>query len=232
MMKNGSVKSKIISGVLCAAILVTSSPFAFAAVALPEKPMTMAEKVAAAQASKDNPTSTVQLSGVQPGNVYIPKGTTFDVELVKDANSKTNKTGQVVEVRMVDNLMINGVVIIAKDTIGEATVTEARKAGGFGRKGKLTITPTKIKTINNVAVPINASLEGAGSADGGAVVVAVAVSLVGGLFMKGSNINYPAGTNIKVAVEKDTDLHTTPEKLSFDMNPANPHGNNLVLMVK
>ena len=232
MMKNGSVKSKIISGVLCAAILVTSSPFAFAAEALPEKPMTMAEKVAAAQASKDNPTSMVQLSGVQPGNVYIPKGTTFDVELVKDANSKTNKTGQVVEVRMVDNLMINGVVIIAKDTIGEATVTEARKAGGFGRKGKLTITPTKIKTINNVAVPINASLEGAGSADGGAVVVAVAVSLVGGLFMKGSNINYPAGTNIKVAVEKDTDLLTTPEKLSFDMNPANPHGNNLVLMVK
>ncbi|MHC1715034.1 MAG: hypothetical protein AB9858_05490 [Acidaminococcaceae bacterium] len=232
MMKTGSVKSKIISGVLCAAILVTSSPFAFAAEALPEKPMTMAEKVAAAQAAKDNPTTTVQLTGVQPGNLYIPKGTTFDVELVKDANSKTNKTGQAVEVRMVDNLMINGVVIIAKDTIGEATVTEARKAGGFGRKGKLTITPTKIKTINNVTVPVTASLEGSGSTDGGAVAVAVAVSLIGGLFMKGSNINYPAGTNIKVSVEKDTDLQTTPEKLSFDMNPANPHGNNLVLMVK
>lgn len=43
--------------------------------------------------------------------------------------------------------------------------------------------------------------------------------------MKGSNVNYPAGTNIKVAVEKDTDLQTTPEKLSFDMNPANPHVN-------
>lgn len=232
MMKTGSVKSKIISGVLCAAILVTNSPFAFAAEALPEKPMTMAEKVAAAQAGKDNPTTTVQLTGVQPGNVYIPKGTTFDVELVKDASSKTNKTGQAVEVRMVDNLMINGVVIIAKDTIGEATITEARKAGGFGRKGKLTITPTKIKTINNVTIPVTASLEGAGSSDGGAVAVAVAVSLIGGLFMKGSNVNYPAGTNIKVAVEKDTDLQTTPDKLSFDMNPASPHGSNLVLMVK
>ena len=231
-MKKRSVKSKIISGVLCAAILATSSPFAFAAEALPEKPMTMAEKVAAAQAARDNPTTTVQMTGVQPGNVYIPKGTTFDVELVKDANSKTNKTGEMVEVRMVDNLMINGVVIIAKDTIGEATVTEARKAGGFGRKGKLTITPTKIKTINNVPVPVTATLEGAGSTDGGAVAVAVAVSLIGGLFMKGSNINYPAGTNIKVSVEKDTDLQTTPDKLSFDMNPVNPHGNDLALMVK
>lgn len=231
-MKTGSVKSKVISGVLCAAILLTSSPFAFAAEALPEKPMTMAEKVAAAQASKNNPATTAQLTGVQPGNVYIPKGTTFDVEIVKDASSKTNKTGQVIEVRMVDNLMINGVVIIAKDTIGEATIKEARKAGGFGRKGKLTITPTKIRTINNVAVPINGSLEGAGSTDGGAVVVAVAVSLVGGLFMKGSNVSYPAGTNIKVSVEKDTDLQTTPDKLSFTMNPVNTQGNNLALMVK
>lgn len=232
-MRTGSVKSKIISGVLCAAILVTSSPFAFAAEEQPEHPMTMAEKVAAAQSAKANPSTTsVQLTGVQPGHVYIPKGTTFDVELVKNANSKTNKTGEIIEVRMVDNLMINGVVIISKDTIGEATVTEARKAGGFGRKGKLTITPTKIKTINNITVPINASLTGSGSSDGGAVAVAVAVSLVGGLFMKGSNINYPAGTNVKVSVEKDTDLQATPDKLSEEMNPANPHGNNLVLMVK
>ena len=232
MMKTGSVKSKIISGVLCAAILVTSSPFAFAAEEQTEKPMTMAEKVAAAQVDKVTPATTIQVTGVQPGHVYIPKGTTFDVELVKAANSKTNKTGQAIDVRMVDNLMINGVVVIAKDTIGDATVTEARKAGGFGRKGKLIITPTKIKTINNVSIPLTASLEGAGHSDGGAVAVAVAVSLVGGIFMKGSNIDYPAGTNIKVAVEKDIDLQTTPDKLAFDMNPANPHGNNLVLMVK
>lgn len=98
MMKTGSVKSKIISGVLCAAILVTSRPFAFAAEEQTEKPMTMAEKVAAAQADKVTPATTIQLTGVQPGHVYIPKGTTFDVELVKAANSKTNKTGQAIEV--------------------------------------------------------------------------------------------------------------------------------------
>lgn len=224
---------KGISGVLCLTIFMSSMGVGFAASEEEkDKPMTMAERVAAAKIERDNANLGITISGVQSGHVYIPRGTTFDVELVNAANSKTNKTGQVVEIRMVDNLMINGVVIISKDTIGEATITEARKAGGFGRKGKLVITPTKIKTINNILVPINAQLSGAGSADGGAVAVAAVVSLVGGLFMKGSNINYEAGTDIKVSVENDVDLMATPDTLAEVMNPARPQGNNLVLVVK
>ena len=65
-----------------------------------------------------------------------------------------------------------------------------------------------------------------------AVAVAAAVSLVGGLFMKGSNINYPAGTDFQVEVRDNVDLGVTPEELKDAMNPNIPHGQEIVIEVK
>ena len=96
----------------------------------------------------------------------------------------------------------------------------------------LRIAGKEIKTLNNIAVPLRKGLEGKGKTDGGAVVVAAAVSLVGGLFMKGSNINYPAGTDFQVEVRDNVDLGVTPDELAEAMNPAVPHGQEIVVNVK
>ena len=64
------------------------------------------------------------------------------------------------------------------------------------------------------------------------MAVAAAVSLVGGLFMKGSNINYPAGTDFQVEVRDNVDLGVTPEELNDAMNPDIPHGQEIVIEVK
>lgn len=136
------------------------------------------------------------------------------------------------EFKTTENLIINGVVVIPKGTIGMGYVYEVQKAGGFGRKGVLRIAGKEIKTLNNVSVPLRKGLEGKGKTDGGAVAVAAAVSLVGGLFMKGSNINYPAGTGFQVEVRDNVDLGVTPEELKDAMNPNIPHGQEIVIEVK
>ena len=230
-MKKGSLKAKLISSLLCGALLFTNSSFAFAE-NQQDVPENINSKVERIISESSNTSTVVQVLDVVPGHVYIPRGTTFEVELVEAASSKTNKKGDNIAIRMVDNLIINNVTIISKDTIGAALVSDAQKAGGFGRKGSMTISPQSIKTVNGVKVPLKSELKGAGHADGGAVAVAVAVSLVGGIFMKGSNINYPAGTKIKVAVEKDTDLKVTPETLAAEMDLSKPQGNKLLLTVR
>ena len=96
----------------------------------------------------------------------------------------------------------------------------------------LRIAGKEIKTLNNVSVPLRKGLEGKGKTDGGAEAVAAAVSLVGGLFMKGSNINYPAGTDFQVEVRDNVDLGVTPEELKDAMNPNIPHGQEIVIEVK
>ena len=94
------------------------------------------------------------IEGVENGHIYIPKGTKLNVELLEMATSKKLKKNQLVEFKMVENLIINGVIVIPKDTIGIGYVYEVQKAGGFGRKGVLRIAGKEIKTLNNITVPL------------------------------------------------------------------------------
>ena len=194
--------------------------------------LTFKERLALQKKEEQSAAQKVTIANVLPGHIYIPKKTMLNVELIEPANSKTHKKNQQVEFKTTENLIINGVVVIPKGTVGMGYVYEVQKAGGFGRKGVLRIAGKEIKTLNNVSVPLRKGLEGKGKTDGGAVAVAAAVSLVGGLFMKGSNINYPAGTDFQVEVRDNVDLGVTPEELKDAMNPDIPHGQEIVIEVK
>lgn len=194
-----------------------------------ESKLTFKQRLELKRQEEAKKSNAVVVGNVLPRHIYIPKKTLLNVELVEAANSKTHKKNQQVEFRMTENLIINGVVVIPKGTIGKGYVYEVQKAGGFGRKGVLRIAGHEIKTLNNVSVPLRKGLEGKGKTDGGAVAVAAAVSLVGGLFMKGSNINYPAGTDFQVEVREDVDLGVTQEELADAMNPNVPHGQVLIV---
>lgn len=194
--------------------------------------LTFKERLALQKKEEQAAAQKVTIANVLPGHIYIPKKTMLNVELIEPANSKTHKKNQQVEFKTTENLIINGVVVIPKGTIGMGYVYEVQKAGGFGRKGVLRIAGKEIKTLNNVSVPLRKGLEGKGKTDGGAVAVAAAVSLVGGLFMKGSNINYPAGTDFQLEVRDNVDLGVTPEELKDAMNPNIPHGQEIVIEVK
>lgn len=189
-----------------------------------DKNLTFKERLAKIKAEEQKSSPSITIDNVLPGHIYIPKKTVLKVELVETANSKTHKENQEVEIRLIENLIINGVLIIPKGTIGTGYVYKSRKAGGFGRKGLLQIAGKEFKTINNISVPLKKGLSGKGKTDGGAAVVAAAVSVVGGLFMKGSNINYPAGTNFEVEVRENVDLMATEENLAEVMNPKIHHG--------
>lgn len=194
--------------------------------------LTFKERLALQKKEEQSAAQKVTIANVLPGHIYIPKKTMLNVELIEPANSKTHKKNQQVEFKTTENLIINGVVVIPKGTVGMGYVYEVQKAGGFGRKGVLRIAGKEIKTLNNVSVPLRKGLEGKGKTDGGAVAVAAAVSLVGGLFMKGSNVNYPAGTDFQVEVRDNVDLGVTPEELKDAMNPNIPHGQEIVIEVK
>lgn len=194
--------------------------------------LTFKERLALQKKEEQAAAQKVTIANVLPGHIYIPKKTMLNVELIEPANSKTHKKNQQVEFKTTENLIINGVVVIPKGTVGMGYVYEVQKAGGFGRKGVLRIAGKEIKTLNNVSVPLRKGLEGKGKTDGGAVAVAAAVSLVGGLFMKGSNINYPAGTDFQVEVRDNVDLGVPPEELKDAMNPNIPHGQEIVIEVK
>ena len=96
--------------------------------------------------------------------------------------------------------------------------------------GKLEFTINDVKTLNNIRVPLQYTGKKKAGNDGGAVAVAAAVTLVGGLFMKGKNVDFPAGTQFEAVVASDTDLQTPLTDLKTAMEEAMP--NSVVITLK
>ena len=194
-----------------------------------ESKMTFSQRMAL---KKQQEEVTITQSSVLPGHIYIPKRTALEVQLMDRMDCKRVQKYQPVDFKTVENLIINGVVVIPAGTIGKGYVYEVQKPGGFGRKGVLRIAAHEIKTINGIKVPLMKGLEGKGKTDGGAVAVAAAVSFLGGFLMKGSGIVYEPGTNFMVEVKADTDLQCTPENLAKVMDTTVPRGQEISVSVK
>jgi hypothetical protein len=173
------------------------------------------------------------VDGIKKGDLYIPKDTAIVLQLVDPVSSKKNHTGDPFKLKVTENLSVNNVIIIPKDTEVTGTVVKASGNGIFGRGGNLEVNIPSLQTINGVTVPLNGYCKGYGHDDNGAVAVAAAVTLIGGLFMRGENIYYNPGQTFRVTVQKDTDLQATPDTLATVMNPSNqiPKGTSLTVAV-
>lgn len=171
----------------------------------------------------------VKVKKIPEGQAYIPADTILDVKLTQSISSKHMRKGDVVPLVLCDNLLINDVVVVPAGTEVTGVVTDAKSNGRFGRSGKLEFNITSVKTVNNVEIPLEYVARKEAGSDGGAVAVAAAVSLIGGFFMKGKNVEFPANAIFEAKVTSDTDLQCTLEDLPNAMNPSVPHGVNIVL---
>ena len=166
----------------------------------------------------------IEVRAIPKENAYIPKGTVISVELTEELSSKKNHVGDDVKLKTLDNIIINDVIVVPAGSLVSGEVTKCTSSGLFGRAGKLEFTINSVKAVNGVEIPLQyTELKEAGS-DDGAVAVAAAVTLIGGLFMKGKNVSFPAGSKMSAKVVADTDLNVQLDDLSEAMSPNKPHG--------
>ena len=185
------------------------------------------QKVDFADALHDN--KTVEVSKIPEGHAYIPKDTVLNMELLMDISSKTAKVGDDVPLAIIDNIIINDVVVIPKGARVNAKVTKATGSGLFGRAGKLEFMIDSVSALNGVKIPLEYTTKREAGSDDGAVAVVAAVSIVGGLFMKGKNVSFPAGSKFAAKVVNDTDLNVKLDNLAEAMDPSKPHGVSITL---
>lgn len=221
---NNAVK-KNIALALCLVTLTTAAlPAAVVRAAEATQEQTTPQKPFLERLAEKRAKEAMEVSKVIPGHAYIPKGTKIQIELTKELSSKRAKVGDAVPLKVIENIIINDTIVIPAGAEVEGVVTKARKAGGLGRGGKLEFSITGVKTVNNVSIPLNFTKGEHGAGDAGGAAVFAAVSIVGGLFMKGKNVIYNPGMKFDAEVTTDTDLNTTIEDLPTAMNPAKPHG--------
>lgn len=128
--------------------------------------------------------------------VTIPDGTELSCVTVDAISSKSAHQGDALTFKIENDVVINGVVAIAKGTIVKAEVGTAKKSGMFGRGGSLSVRVLSTSAVDGQTIKLRASKGAEGDNKTGATVALVVVFGVLGFLKKGKNAEIPAGTKI------------------------------------
>jgi len=136
--------------------------------------------------------------------------TPIRLRLNRTISSADAHVGDTVDFETLDNITVNGTLVIAKGSLAFATVTEAQAKRRMARGGKLDINIDYVKLVSGEKAALRAVKDTKGGGHTGAMVGGmVATSLVFFpaapffLFMHGKDISIPKGTEVTAYVSGD-----------------------------
>ena len=148
--------------------------------------------------------------------VTIPANTLVKVATVTPINAKTIKKDDQVEYQAAEDVIENGMLLFAKGTPGYGNVTDVDQAGNFGRDAKVEIDFKNIRAVDGTDVPMmlgeeaKAKMESTAMAAGASlagIIVLGPIGAIGGLFVRGKNIDLPAGTELYIQTSAPMSLY-------------------------
>lgn len=146
----------------------------------------------------------------------IPADTLVKIAVQTELDSRNSRVGDPVTFQAVDDVYVNGVLVIPKGAVGTGKVSRVEQAKNFGRDGKLEITFDSIGSLGGGAVPVflgdKAKEETASLAKtAGATVAGIAllgpVGVIGGAFVHGQDIHVTPGSQMYVQTKGDTPVY-------------------------
>ncbi len=147
------------------------------------------------------------------GSVNVPDGTEVEIQLQTTASGEELKVGDFVDFTVVRPVQVNGWTIFEKDASARARITTAKRAGHWGKAGKLEWAMQDIMATDGARIPARFTQRHIGDSKGGTVAVAAVattvflgpVGLLWGL-KKGKPAIIPAGNRYSVFVHGDTKI--------------------------
>jgi hypothetical protein len=143
----------------------------------------------------------------------LEDGTPVHLVLSEKFSSADAVTGQTVAFEVIDDVIVNGLLVIARGANAWATITDAEHKRRMGRAGKLDLNIDKVRLADGEKAMLRAVKDVKGGGHTGAMVAAiVATSLVVWpaaplfLLMHGKDVTIPKGTNISAFIQGDVTL--------------------------
>ncbi len=148
-----------------------------------------------------------------PHGFVLEDGTPVKLRINRNVSSADAKIGDTVDFEVLEEVQVNGVVVIPKGGLAFATVTEAQAKRRMARGGKLDINIDYVRLASQEKAALRAVKEMKGGGHTGAMTGAIVVtSLVLWpaapffLFMHGKDITIPKGTEITAYANGDMKL--------------------------
>ena len=176
-----------------------------------------------AQETKTSQTPTTSSASVPPKPNTLLDGTPVKLRIGRNVSSADAKVGEHVDFEVLEEVQVQGVVVVAKGATASATVTNAQPKRRMGREGKLDMTLDYVRLVDNEKAALTATAGGKGGGHTGAMVGAMAATAIftlGGsalfLLMHGKDITIPKGTETTAYINGDLPL----EMAKFGLQPT------------
>lgn len=175
----------------------------------------MLAMVQAADATPDS--ASVTTSNAEGVDVKVPDGTALEIELMSNISSATAKEGDIVDFKIVNPVVVNGVTVIEKDAPAKARIAAVKKAGYWGKAGRIGWTMQDVATADGKRIPLRMEKKLTGDSKGGTVATATVVTALvfwpaapfwG--FKRGKNAIFPAGKRFEAFVNGDAIVRGKP----------------------
>jgi len=148
------------------------------------------------------------------GSITLRAGTPVIVESAQTYNSKNLSVGQTLSVRVKYNVVQNKQTLIPAGALGSAQISKIEKAGIYGKAGRMELQIQSVQSADGQQVLLSGVpliLEGQnkkGLAWGLSIGIGI-FTLIGfgiGLFIKGKDAEFKAGTSINSSVASDLEV--------------------------
>jgi hypothetical protein len=144
--------------------------------------------------------------------IVIPDGTEVIVQLKYVLSGQDSKVGDIIDLVVAQDVLIDGVKVIAQGASATARITVAKKAGYWGKKGQLEWTMQDIQTVEG-KIPARFTKKTDGKSNSGTVAVGAVVTtvLLGPIGLlwglkKGKAAEIPAGTKFSVFTDNEAKI--------------------------
>ncbi len=157
----------------------------------------------------------------QSKGFVLEDGTPIKLVLSENLSSASAHTGDLVAFETVEDVKVQGVVVIPRGSNAWATITDAQHKRRLGRAGHLDLNIDKVRLADGEKVLLRAIAGGSGGGHQGAMIgamVATSIITFGGaalfLLMHGKDMKIPEGTQVTAFIQGDVSLD--PAKFTTD----------------
>ena len=107
----------------------------------------------AEQSIQQSQSSAPDSNAIRPTSEFrIPAGTPIEVEVAYTVNSLDMKPGERISFRVLVPIVIDGVILVEKDALVTARITQAKRGGHWGKAGKLSWSMEDVIAADNSRV--------------------------------------------------------------------------------
>lgn len=158
-------------------------------------------------------TATPTPSNEAPRALLLEDGTVVHLVLDENVSSADAKTGQTVSFEVVDDVAVNGFLVIPRGATAWATVTDAEHKRRMGRAGHVDMNIDKVRLADGEKAMLRAVKDSQGGSNTGKMVGAMAATAIftlGGsalfLLVHGKDTTIPKGTAVTAFVQGNVTL--------------------------